>query len=210
MAGCKIPVLRPVPFVRGGRVEGAGPLQPVEAVLRPALDGLRRPAVVEFGAVVAALVEPVGFRALGPVVVGPAVADGSGAVLTAFPGRVVVGAGRLPARSCPLRSSRNDTGQTGGPLSSPRTPAGRAEALCGRGGPPEGPDRLVAPSGTTPGGRRPAKCHGRSYLYQRPQLGTHGKTVSSCRRPREGGGPSPDLPACFGGANGALPWASAP
>ena len=50
-----------------GRIEGSGPLEPVEAVPAALPDVLRRPGVVEFGVVVAALAEPVGLRALGPL-----------------------------------------------------------------------------------------------------------------------------------------------
>ncbi len=56
----------------------------------------------------------------------------------------------------------------------------------------------------------PSLCRVAAALYQRPQPGTHRETASSYRRPREGGGPSPDLSACLGGTNGVLPRARPP
>ena len=75
MAGCEFSVVRPLRFVGVEEAVAASRVFPCEAVPPSQFDALRRPGVVEFGEALAALVEPVVFGAIDPVVVvGPLVA----------------------------------------------------------------------------------------------------------------------------------------
>ena len=110
-----------VPVLLAVEVERvAAPLFAFEAALPAFLDLLRGPGIVDFVVVVAALVEPVMFGAVGPVVVGPVIAAepavrGPGAVFIDLLGRIVPrfregrrrAAGRLPGVAGAVQRSRS-------------------------------------------------------------------------------------------------------